>query len=85
MTEHTHDEITITGCNRSKTGPMLATNYQLVASFCLTLSAAPGEEWIHAFEQVRRARRQPTGEQFAVCPAARGFCHRLIVVSSRQD
>ncbi|NOT62810.1 MAG: hypothetical protein HOP19_21590 [Acidobacteria bacterium] len=69
-------EITITGCNRSKTGPMLATNYQLVASFCLTLSSAPSEEWIHAFEQVRRARRQQTGERLI---PARIDAHGLVI------
>ncbi len=49
--------ITITGCNRGKTGPMLTTDYKLIASFYFTLSAPPAEEWIHVFEHVRQERR----------------------------
>ena len=54
----TPSDITITGCNRGKTGPMLTTDYKLIASFYFTLSDKPSEEWIHVFEQVRRARRE---------------------------
>jgi len=60
MTRETIQEITITGCNPGKTGPMLTTGYKLLASFYFTLSASPPEEWIQVFEQVRhdRSRRR---------------------------
>lgn len=58
MANHEPADITITGCNRGKTGPMLTTDYKLIASFYFTLSDQPSEEWIHVFEQVRRARRE---------------------------
>ena len=60
MAEENIAGITIVGCNRGKTGPMLTTDYRLIASFYFTLSAAPPEEWIHIFEEVRRARRKQT-------------------------
>jgi hypothetical protein len=58
VSEKNFQAITITGCNRGKTGPMLTTDYQLIASFYFTLSATPSEEWIHVFEQVRQERKQ---------------------------
>ena len=63
MPEETFQEITITGCNPGKTGPMLTTDYKLIASFYFTLSAMPSEEWIHVFEQVRHARHQQSSER----------------------
>jgi hypothetical protein len=58
VSEKNFQTITITGCNRGKTGPMLTTDYKLIASFYFTLSATPSEEWIHVFEQVRQERKQ---------------------------
>jgi hypothetical protein len=73
--------ITITGCNRGKTGPMLTSDYQLIASFYFTLSDPPSEEWIHVFEQVRRARRER--ENRRLVPAR--IDERGLVVKCRPD
>ena len=81
MTNHEAADITITGCNRGKTGPMLTTDYKLIASFYFTLSGPPSEEWIHVFEQVRRARR--LREDRRLVPAR--IDERGIVVKCRPD
>lgn len=81
MTANEAPDITITGCNRGKTGPMLTTDYKLIASFYFTLSDTPSEEWIHVFEQVRQARRQ--SEKPRILPVR--IDERGLVIKCRPD
>jgi hypothetical protein len=75
--------ITITQYNRSKTGPFLTADYKLLASFCFTLSAAPTEEWMHAFEQVRHERGQQTPSTLP--PRTRIDSHGIVITCRPDD
>jgi hypothetical protein len=79
VNEENFQAISITGCNRGKTGPMLTTDYKLIASFYFTLSATPSEEWIHIFEQVRHERNQ----QSSARPLPTRVDSRAIVIKCR--
>jgi hypothetical protein len=82
MTEEVFQEITITGCNRSKTAPTLTTDYHILASFHFTLSASPPEDWIHIFEQVRedKSRQAP-----AHLPPTRVDSHGIVIKCRPDD
>lgn len=82
MGEEHFQAIAITGWNRSKTGPILTTDYKLLASFCFTLSEAPSEEWIHAFEEVRQERGK---QDRSTLPPRTRIDSQGIVVTCRPD
>ena len=83
MSEENFQAITITGWNRSKTGPILTTDYKMLASFCFTLSEAPSEEWIHVFEEVRqeRGRQDPS----TLPPRTRIDSHGIVITCRPDD
>ena len=83
MTGETLQEITITECNRGKTNPILTTDYKLLASFYFTLSAAPSEDWIHIFEQVRHDRSRHSSSS-ALLPA-RVDAHGIVIKCRPDD
>ena len=82
MSEDNFQAITITGWNRSKTGPILTTDYKMLASFCFTLSEAPGEGWIEVFEQVRQERSK---QDHSSLPPRTRIDSSGIVITCRPD
>jgi hypothetical protein len=83
VSEDNFQAITITGWNRSKTGPILTTDYKLLASFCFTLSTAPSEEWIHAFEEVRHERSKISHSTLP--PRTRIDSHGIVITCRPDD
>ena len=83
MSEENFQAITVTGWNRSRTGPILTTDYKLLASFCFTLSIAPSEEWIHTFEHVRQERAKISPSTLP--PRTRIDSHGIVITCRTED